>query len=413
MTKLGPQIDMTALYSEGPDSTASPIRPRPAVQGAKSRFRATTRHNGIRSLIPQVNPWLGQEEEAAVLRVLRSGWLTEGDVTRSFGERLNELTGAPYGVFAPNGTLALALGLLALGIGPGDEVLVPDITFIGSATAVELVGARPVFVEVEAKTYQIDVASAHARLSAATRAVMPVHLFGSACDMHAIRAFATEKNLYIVEDAAQGIGVHFDGRHVGTIGDIGCFSFFADKTITTGEGGYVTCHDRAVYDRLCHLRNQGRLDRGSFVHQAVGFNFRITDLQAAIGLAQLDRLEAIVVRKRAIDERYRSHLRCLKQVSFLELHRLSDHVPFRTVLIAERAHALMTWLSEQHVQARSFFYPMHRQPCFRDYPDALLTFPNADHGYANGVCLPVHATLSDDDVDYISEAIRAFYEGQS
>lgn len=362
-----------------------------------------------RSTIPQVQPWLTAEEEESVVAVLRSGWLTEGLLTRSFGERLNALTGAPYGVFAPNGTLALTLGLLALGIGSGDEVLVPDITFVASATAVLLAGAQPVFVDVQDESFQFDVDAARERITARTRALMPVHLYGSPCDMHAIGEFAAEHGLRVIEDAAQGIAVRFEGRHVGAIGDVGCFSFFADKTITTGEGGYVTCHDPEIYERLCYLRNQGRIDRGSFLHPAIGFNFRITDLQAAIGLVQLDRLETIVARKHAVYARYVDRLCEVQQVRFLARHPLGNHVPFRLVLLAERAQALMTWLAEHNVQTRSFFYPLHRQPCFGDHPDARRAFPVADRGYADGLCLPVHPTLVDEDVDYICTIIRAFY----
>ncbi len=380
--------------------------PYPPARGSDPRDR----ENAARRLIPQVQPWIGEDEEAAVTRVLRSGWVTEGPVSQSFAARLNGLMGAEYGVLAPNGTLALTLGLLAVGIGPGDEVLVPDITFIASATAVILVGARPVFVDVLPESYQLDVMSARARVTHATRAVMPVHLYGSACDMHAVARFAVDHNLKVIEDAAQGIGVHFDGRHLGTIGDVGCFSFFADKTITTGEGGYVACRDAATYERLRMLRNQGRIDRGSFVHPAIGFNFRMTDLQAAIGLAQLDRLETIIRRKREIHERYEEGLRALPQVKFLARHPLSTHVPFRVVLIAERAHDLMRWLAQRGVQSRSFFYPLHRQPCFRDHADAALAFPAADHGYENGLCLPVHPTLAHEDIDYICDTIGSFYD---
>ncbi|WP_299614130.1 DegT/DnrJ/EryC1/StrS aminotransferase family protein [uncultured Tateyamaria sp.] len=359
--------------------------------------------------IPQVMPWLAAEEEEAVAAVMRSGWLTEGQVTRAFGERLNQLTGAPYGVFAPNGTLALALGLLALGIGAGDEVLVPDSTFIGSATAVLLVGAHPVFIDVREESFQFDVEAARARLSPKTRALMPVHLFGSPCDMREVCKFASEHGLRVIEDAAQGIAVHFDGRHVGAIGDVGCFSFFADKTITTGEGGYVTCQDPEIYERLCYLRNQGRIDRGSFVHPAIGFNFRITDLQAAIGMAQLDRLDTIVARKRAVYGRYVDQLNTLPQVRFLKSHPLGDHVPFRVVLLVERSQELMAWLADRGVQIRSFFHPLHSQPCFAGHPDAHRMFPVADRGYADGICLPVHPTLADDEVDYICERIHEFY----
>lgn len=364
-------------------------------------------------MIPQVQPWLGEEEVAAVCAVVRSGWLTEGPVCDAFDQDLRQLTGAPHGVFAPNGTLALTLGLLALGIGPGDEVLVPDITFVGSATAVRLAGAHPVFVDVLPGSYQMDVTDAAARITPATRAVMPVHLYGSACDLHAVLSLAAKHGLRVIEDAAQGIGVHFDGRHVGTFGDVGCFSFFADKTVTTGEGGYVTCRDERIWDRLRELRNQGRLERGSFQHPALGFNFRITDLQAALGRTQLARLRDILAGKAAVLAQYRSGLAGIEEVSFLGQHPLSGHVPFRVVLIAREAHALMAWLAQHRVQTRSFFHPLHRQPCFAAHPDARRPFPVADHGYDNGLCLPAHPTLPAADIEHICSCIRSFYRSRA
>ena len=363
--------------------------------------------------IAQVCPWFGAEEEEAAIAVMRSGWLTEGAATQAFSDRLNRLIGSPFGVFAPNGTLALTLGLLALGIGPGDEVLVPTISFIGSATAVVLAGATPVFVDVLENSFQFDVEAARTRLSKRTKAVMPVHLYGSACDMQAVGVFADAHGLRVIEDAAQAVAVRFGDRHVGSIGDVGCFSFFADKTITTGEGGYVACRDAAVYERLRHLRNQGRLNRGSFVHPAIGFNFRITDLQAAIGLAQLDRLDTIVNRKRAIHARYTDRLHSLAQIRFLARPSPAKAVPFRVVLFAQQAAALAEWLGRQGIQHRSFFHPLHLQPCFAGQPGCQGRFPVAERGHGEGLCLPVYPTLSLEDVDYICDAIHAFYHNSS
>lgn len=363
--------------------------------------------------IPQVAPWFDEAELQSVVRVLRDGWITEGPASAAFAGRLNELVGVPYGAFAPNGTLALTLGLLALGIGPGDEVLVPDTTFIGSATSVVLAGARPVFVDVEPATYQLDVERAAERLSPRTRAVMPVHLYGTACDMEAVLGFAASHGLKVIEDAAQGIGVTFRGRHVGSFGDVGCFSFFADKTITTGEGGYVACRDPEIYERLRSLRNQGRRDRGSFVHPEVGFNFRITDLQAALGLAQLDRLPAIVERKVALHERYRSGLAGLPQVRLLGAAPEATLVPFRCVLMADAVAELAEHLEAGGVQTRPVFHPLHRQPCFAGSDVARGgaddDFPNAMEASRKGLCLPVFPTMTDEQVDGIVELICGFY----
>lgn len=364
--------------------------------------------------IPQVVPWLEEAERAAVGETVAANWITEGPKAAAFSARLNDLIGVEYGVFAPNGTLALALGLMALGVGAGDEVLVPDVTFIGSATAVLLVGATPVFVEVNRDNFQIDVGHAATLVNQRTRAVMPVHLYGMCCDMDAVMALAGRHGLWVIEDAAQAVGVRYKGRHAGSIGDVGCFSFFADKTITTGEGGYVVCRDEAVHEALRLLRNQGRLDRGSFVHPAIGYNFRITDMQAAVGLAQIGKLDDIVARKLAIMAWYRHGLAGLDALSYLTLEPGSSYVPFRMVVLCDGAKGLARTLEDAGVEARGFFYPMHQQPCF-DYLDRAAggplalddeIYPNAIHGYQHGLCLPIFPTLGEDDVGYVCHVIR-------
>ncbi|MEX0921388.1 MAG: DegT/DnrJ/EryC1/StrS family aminotransferase [Rhodovibrionaceae bacterium] len=367
-------------------------------------------------IIPQMDPWLGEEELEGVTRVLAAGWITEGREAEAFAESLRGLIGAPYGVLAPNGTLALALALMALEIGPGDEVLLPDTTFIGSATAVALSGATPVFADVEPDGYQIDVARAERHLTGRTRAIMPVHLYGTACDMDGVTAFAARHGLRVIEDAAQGIGVSYRGEevsgHVGSLGDAGCFSFFADKTVTTGEGGFVACRDPAVFDRLLHLRNQGRAERGSFVHPEIGFNFRITDLQAAVGRAQLAKLPEIVARKTALHAAYRAALSDIPELRILGAAPGAGLVPFRCVLIAERAAALGGYLTARGVQVRGFFYPLHRQPCFAGAGSAARNdalYPNAIHGYEHGLCLPIFPQLAGEQVAEIAALIRAFY----
>ena len=369
--------------------------------------------------IPQVLPWLGEDEIAAVSSTIGVNWITEGPRTAEFSSRLNELIGTQYGVFAPNGTLALSLGLLAMGIGPGDEVLVPDCTFIGSANAVILTGAKPVFVEVNQYDYQIDVSCSEHLVSSKTRAIMPVHLYGMIANMTEVMEFAKRHHLRVIEDAAQAIGVKYKGQHAGTFGDIGCFSFFADKTITTGEGGYVVCRDKETNERLLQLRNQGRLDRGSFIHPTIGYNFRSTDLQAAIGLVQLGRLSDIIDRKNSILMWYHEELDSEVAVEFLTVGPESEYVPFRVVLFCPDASSLMTYLEGQGVQTRTFFFPLHKQPCFeylgKERGGALdlhdRNFPNAIYGYKHGVCLPIFPTLTREQVVFICKCIKEFYRG--
>lgn len=362
-------------------------------------------------MIPQVCPWFDDDEIEAVTQTINANWVTEGPQCAEFGAGLNKLVGTEYGVFAPNGTLALFLGLLALGIGAEDEVLVPDTTFVASANAVILAGGKPVFVDVNDYNFQMDIGRCEEALSPKTWGVMPVHLYGMAMNMRELMQWARQHSLFVIEDAAEAVGVKYKGQHAGTFGDVGCFSFFADKTITTGEGGYVICNDEQIYERLLFLRNQGRLQSGTFIHPEIGFNFRITDLQAAIGLMQLRKLSVIIERKRAVLGWYRERLKDIEQVDFLKVEPGSDFVPFRVVLICERAHNLMDCLARQDIQVRTFFYPLHRQPCFASYAADDANFPNAIYGYEHGICLPVFPALAKNQVAYICSKIGEFYAG--
>jgi len=362
-------------------------------------------------MIPQVELWMDEHERAAVDAVLRSGWITEGPRAAEFARCFNALLGVNYGAFAPNGTLALVLALLALGIGPGDEVIIPDSTFIASANAVVMTGAKPVFVDVD-KHFQIDPICLSSKLTSNTKAIMPVHLYGMAANMTAVMAFARRHGLKVVEDAAQGVGVWHKGKPVGTWGDVGCFSFFADKTLTMGEGGYVVTNDMHIYGRLRLLRNHGRINSGTFIHPDIGWNFRITDLQAAIGLAQFARLPEIIQRKQMTLDWYRERLADVPQVRILEAPPDSNHIPFRAVLLCERVRDLMAYLKDRDVEPRTFFYPLHRQPCFGHLnPGSDREYSNAVYGWEHGMCLPVFPTLKEDQVGYICSKIKEFYRG--
>jgi len=367
--------------------------------------------------VPQFQPWIGEEEYAAIGGCFASNWITEGLQAELFQKQLLELMGVRYGVFAPNGTLALYLALKAANIGPGDEVIVPDFTFIGSANAVEMAGAKPVFSDVHPLHCQIDLVHAEQCLTSRTRAIMPVHIYGTVCDMDAVVSFARRHKLVVIEDAAQAIGVHYKGQHAGTFGDIGAFSFFADKTITTAEGGFVVTNNPQIHDKLLHLRNQGRRERGTFIHPEIGYNFRMTDLQCAMGLVQLDKLAEITKRKRKILALYKELLRSVNQVTFFEPPADAERVPFRVPVFCQRAHELMAFLTTREIETRTFFYPLHRQPAFRyllddgTYTHSLQDdhFPQTISAYEQGICLPIFPTLGEEQIHYVCAAIKAFY----
>ena len=305
--------------------------------------------------VPQFMPFIGEAEYQSMASCFEINWITEGPKAKEFTEKLLALTGAKYGVLAPNGTLALYLALKAAGIEAGDEVLVPDFTFIASATAVEMAGATPVFVEVNRENFQIDLTDAERARSVRTRAIMPVHIYGTICDMELVGAFARKHKLIVIEDAAQSIGVRYKGKHAGTFGDVGTFSFFADKTITTGEGGFIVTNSETIYEQLLYLRNQGRKERGSFIHPEIGYNFRMTDLQCAIGLTQLAKLEEIISIKTKLKDKYIELLNDIAEVTFFKPEKNSNWIPFRVGILCERAHELMEFMKSKEIETRSFF----------------------------------------------------------
>jgi len=363
--------------------------------------------------VPQFSPWIDQSEIQAITKCLKSNWITEGPLSKQFAQKLLQLIGSRYGVFAPNGTLALYLALRALEIGRGDEVLVPDFTFIASATSVEMVGAKPVFVDVNRRNFQIDLSHAAKLISKKTKAIMPVHIYGTIANMDDIMAFAKKHKLMVIEDAAQAIGVHWKKKHAGTFGDIGCFSFFADKTITTAEGGFIVTNHKKIYEKLLYLRNQGRLDRGSFIHPQIGYNFRLTDIQSAIGLAQLAKLNQIKKRKLHLLKLYKQLLQDVAGITFFKPEPRADWVPFRIGILYPQAKKLMAFMSAKGIETRTFFYPLHQQPCFaylKDKNNQLndKNFPNSIYGHQHGVCLPTFPTLTDKQVKYVCQVIKQF-----
>lgn len=378
--------------------------------------------------IPQISPFITIEEYEEIKDCFKNNWFTEGPKADEFISKAKEMLGVKYALFAPNATLGLYLALRAAGVEPGDEVIVADFTFYASATSIEMVGAIPVFCEVNRNNFQIDVNGAHKLVTPKTKAIMPVHMYGMCVNVNEIEEFASRYHLKVVEDAAEAFGVKFGGYKyakngdntimAGTTGDIGVYSFYADKTITTGgEGGLIVTDNEKMHNKILYYRNQGRLSAGTFVHPEIGYNFRLTDLQAGIGLVQLRKLDQIIQNKLRIWDSFSEKLSNVEEVSMLKVENGSSHIPFRTTLLAESAHELMRYLGTQGIQPRTFFYPMHKQPGllnkFKNYGKPIsfddTDFENSCYGYNYGVCLPCFPSLSEEQIQYITEKIKMFY----
>ena len=364
--------------------------------------------------IAQVHPHFGPSELKEVASSLEAAWVTEGPKSSAFVGEMLRMTGAKYGVLAPNGTLSLYMALMVLGIHKGDEVIVPDFTMIASSNAVYLTGAKPVFVDVSKEDLTIIPELIEKRITPQTRAIMPVHIYGHAADMGAIMKIAKKHDLFIVEDACQGVGLRYKGKHVGTFGEFGCFSFFADKIITTGgEGGMVVTNNAKLYEELRYFRNQGRLTSGTFIHPRIGYNFRMTDLQCAVGLAQIRQYDKILAKRLRNCSLYEKQLEGITQIQIIKPKSYSNFVPFRFNMFAERAAELMKFLEQNGIQTRGMFYPLHQQPCYMMYSYDDRDFPNTIFAYEHGLSLPVYYDLKMSDISYICNTIQKFYESST
>jgi perosamine synthetase len=359
---------------------------------------------------PQIDPWFDQDELDGVAACIDARWLTEGPQASKFLERIQEETGARHAVLAPNGTLGLFLALLATDLPRDSEILVPAFTFYASGSSAVFAGLKPVFVDADPETFNLDVASLESLVTERTKAIMPVHIYGQCAPMDEICEFADRHNLIVIEDAAQAYGVSYKGRHAGTWGDLGVISFFSDKTVTTGEGGVVFTNDTAMYEKLRLLRNQGRPHSGTFVHPSLGMNFRMTDLQCAVGNAQLNKLPQIVAGKQEKYNRYVENLQDVPGLRWATVQEGSTHVPFRFACVSEHKDETMAALEAAGVQTRGFFYPLHLQPALQQYSRGPL--PVAEELSEMGLCLPVHRGLTPDRIDEICAVIRKVHEKQ-
>jgi len=359
-------------------------------------------------MISQVDLFLDESELALVEKCLRDRWLTEGPYAKAFQEAIRARTGSKHVMFAPNGTLGLFLALLGLDLEPGSEIILPTFTFYGSATAAVFAGLKPVFVDVDPATFNARASDFESAIGARTRALMPVHVYGQACDVQEIVALARKHRLMVVEDAAQALGTTLHGKTAGTFGDIGVYSTFSDKVVTTGEGGILVTDSDELAARLALLRNQGRPHAGTFIHPSLGMNFRITDLQAAIGVAQMAKLPRILADRTKKWTHYSEALRGVGDLQFMSILPGSSIVPFRFPILTGKRDALAKHLEASGVQTRGFFYPMHLQPKLRASPPASL--PVAEGLHARGLCLPVHVNLTDSQMGQITDAIRGFFK---
>ena len=362
----------------------------------------------MRDFIPQIEPWIDESELVQLKRVIDSTFVTENELTKEFEQMIRDLTGSKYAIALTNGTAALYCCLKSLDIGLGDEVIVPNITFVATSNAVIMTGAKPVFCEVASDTFCIDPREITGLVNSKTKAIMPVHLYGQSADMDAIMSIARKNNLYVIEDAAQGVGVKFNDKHTGTFGDLGILSFYGNKTITCGEGGIILTDSKDLRDKCYRLKNHGRDVKGTFKHNHIGFNFAFTEMQAAIGISQLHKLPKIIDRKQKIHDRYCNELQNLEELSAAYLDDRSTPVWWFTSFLTEKKSELKAYLLDSGIQTRDFFYPLHMQPCY-EYMSNDRDFSLSEKIYKRGISLPSSYNLTNEEQSYIIESIFDFF----
>jgi perosamine synthetase len=364
--------------------------------------------------IPVAAPDLSGNEEAYVLDAIRSSWISSsGPYIDRFEQAFATLCEVDTAIGVCNGTVALHLALLALGVRPGDEVLVPSLTYIATANAVRYVGAEPVFVDVDPATWCIDPTKLEDSISRRTRGIIAVHLYGHPADMDVINHVAAVHGLWVVEDAAEAHGARYKGRSSGGLADVGTFSFYGNKIFTAGEGGAVTVRDRQLALRMRTLRGQGMDPSRRYYFPITGYNYRITNLACAILCAQLERGEEILARRQAVFQGYQARLVGIPGIGFQPQAPWAEPAPWLyCITVDPEAYGrsrdeLAALLAEAGVDTRPFFMALHRLPPFREESHRRgEDLPETDRLSEQGLNLPTFAALTDQDLDQITDCIR-------
>ena len=365
-------------------------------------------------MIPVCEPVLDGNEEQYVLDCLKSNWISSsGRYIPAFEERFSAYCGTRHGIACSSGTAALHLALAALEIGPGDEVMIPDFTLIAAANMVLLRGAVPVLVDVDPDTWGMDPRRIAAGMTPRTRAIMVVHMYGHPCDMDPILDLAKQHGCCVIEDASEAHGAEYKGRKVGGLGDVGCFSFYGNKIVTTGEGGMVVTNREDLARRARLLRNQA-FEEPRFVHRQIGFNYRLTNLQAAIGLAQCERIKEKVERKRELARQYHRLLQDAPDLTLPPEASWAKNVYWMYGVLLRDSFGrsrddVMRLLYERGVETRPFFHPLHRQPALtgRLLPAGPSQFPVSDNLGVRGLYLPSGLNLTTAQIEEVAGKLLA------
>ncbi len=354
--------------------------------------------------------FLGNEKKY-VNDCIDSSWISStGKYINEFEAKFAEFCGVKHALSCSNGTVALHLALMALDIKPGDEVIVPTLTYIATANSVKYCGAKPVLVDCDRYTWNIDARTFEAAITDKTRAVIVVPLYGNPADMDAILDIARRHNIYVIEDAAEAHGATYKGKKSGSIGDIGSFSFFGNKIITTGEGGMLTTNNDELAAKIRLLKGQGMDPNHRYWFNIIGFNYRMTNIEAAIGLAQLENINKHMQNRQEVSSVYARELSKMSEyIEFQSVQKEATHVQWMfSILLKDTVKKsrdeLIEFLAQNNIETRPVFYPMHIMPPYYE----TKSYPNAEYISKKGLNLPTHALLTEEDIVFVCSKIKEF-----
>jgi len=355
-----------------------------------------------------MEPWFGDEEATAVFEYMKSGgWAMEFKKTSELEGMIADFVGAKHCIMTTNGTISLTLALLALGLKAGDEVLVPDFTMIASPNAAKLIGIEPVLVDVDPKTLCMDLDAATRAVTPKTRAMMYVAFNGRAGDMQQVVDFCRKYNLFLLEDSAQALGSRQAGKHLGTFGEIGSFSFSVPKIISMGQGGALVTDSDELAGKLRRLKDFGRTGGGSDIHDEWGWNFKFTDIQAVIGIEQMKKLPARVLRKKEIWQKYHELLKDVSQIEMI-VTNTDDTSPWFVEVFVDNPDGLAAHLKSHGIGSRRVYPAIHTQKIYQDAWGSQ-SFPATERIAARGLWLPSSSQLSDEDIERVVKTVKSFY----
>lgn len=369
-------------------------------------------------MISVCEPVISRKELEYVTNCIKTNWISsKGKYIQEFENKFAKFCGCKYGISTTSGTAALHLALATLGIGKDDEVIIPTFTMIATAFAVIYTGAKPVLVDADKETWCMDISQIEDKITKKTKAILPVHIYGHPCNMSLILKLAKKYKLYVVEDAAEAHGAEYKGRKVGGIGDIGCFSFYANKIITTGEGGMIVTNNKKIAEKAKLLKNLAFSLKKRFLHFDIGFNYRMTNIQAAIGLAQLERIKELVNAHRRNAGLYNKYLRDIKSITLPVEEDWAKNIYWMFGILIEKDFGktrdrVIVDLFKRGIETRIFFIPIHKQPIFRKMNLFLNEcYPVSEELSKKGLYLPSGSGLEEKEIKYIAKSIKEIKNG--